>query len=446
MKKLFATLIFCLIVSPAIAQKFLPNHPLESTFWLGNKISHICEVKTDYRMYHEAYDSGSDTPAWVNTIYLKKGKFVGNTKHADNNSKWFINDAVQFPETSTRSDKIRYSAVLDKLTNQQLFDCQKNRIKRKKIEFDSFNIFTQNDLFNGTEDNEKIKAYGYLETPQFRQCKNIKKFPVMFLVHHAGGQIFPSYKWKLHQMCVATFEPYVFKSRGHDRNYNDPDAEIQWITETQGAVDVLQALDTIAELPNVDKERIGIMGWSYGGVVTVESQNMFNIKALGTKNRFAFHLAYYPYCYHYDDTDTTSGALVIMKGDKDTISYSQCQEWVERISQKKDNKQLIIYKNATHNFDADGMEVGRVAFVGPDCRIHTDIDGIETVRPQDKTQWFDLTANGGWFGDKGDPKKHKAAMKLCWDRDQAVYRPDEDAYKQSYKIFIQYVTQYLGGI
>ena len=43
-------------------------------------------------------------------------------------------------------------------------------------------FFTQNDLFNGLEDNKKIKGKGDLEFPTNKECKGIKKFPLMFLI------------------------------------------------------------------------------------------------------------------------------------------------------------------------------------------------------------------------------------------------------------------------
>jgi dienelactone hydrolase len=421
---------------------FLPDHPLELGWWQPDKIYSICEVQSDYRFYHDQFDDGPDIATRVNTIYVTQGKYIGVTKSLHSNINWYVTDATSFPSKSNDVDKIRYSAVLDKIPNSKLYKCFKNRIERIKIEYTSYNVFTQNDLHNGLSDNEQIQAYGYMEIPKYNQCKGIEKFPVMFLIHHSGGKIFPSYKWQLHQQCVATFEPYVFKSRGYDRNYNDPDAEIQWVTETQGAVDTLQALDVVAKLSNVDADKIGIVGWSYGGTVTVEAQNMFNIKALNTKNRFAFHLAYYPYCYHYDDTETTDAPMTIFKGDKDTISYTQCDERVDMID--KPNKQQIVYANATHNFDGDAMEWDNLAEVGPACRIHTDSQGVETVRPSDNPdEWINLTANGGWFGDKIDAELIKKAMNLCWSRTQSMNEPNLEAYKDSQKILNDYIDVYL---
>ena len=59
-----------------------------------------------------------------------------------------------------------------------------------------------------------------------------------------------------------TFEPKIFFSRGSHRNKFDPDADIQWTTITQGAVDSLMAIDVIANNKQIDSSKIGIMGWS----------------------------------------------------------------------------------------------------------------------------------------------------------------------------------------
>ena len=136
---------------------------------------------------------------------------------------------------------------------------------------------------------------------------------------------------------------------------------------------------------------------------------------------------------------------MIMSAGKDTISPSHCSERIGKISNDYNNKKHIIFANATHNFDGDNIEAGGVAAVGPECRIHIDTDGNETVRPSNKNEWFDITANGGWFGGKSDPLAVKKVQKLCWDRTQSVYFPDPDAYKQSQVIFLDYVTKYLGG-
>ena len=95
------------------------------------------------------------------------------------------------------------------------------------------------------------------------------------------------YKYYLQRNCIATFEPKIFFSRGSNRNEFDPDADIQWTTITQGAVDSLMAIDVIANNKQIDSSKIGIMWWSYGGSVAVETQNMFNLDVIKPKNQLS---------------------------------------------------------------------------------------------------------------------------------------------------------------
>ena len=55
--------------------------------------------------------------------------------------------------------------------------------------------------------------------------------------------------------------------------------------------------------------------------MSVEAQNMFNLDVIKPKNQFALHLAYYTYCYQYENTNTTDAPLTIFspKGDKGDI-------------------------------------------------------------------------------------------------------------------------------
>ena len=282
-----ATLI--LFSFPVFAdKKFNKNQGLELKHYVKNKIYKVCEVQHDYRLFHEAYEEGNSRPNNVASLSIFKGKLIGVTKSNWGHFQQYVNNGAIWPEKDifnndgSYNDKIRHSHVFEKKSYNELLKCYKNKIKRTKIKFPTWNVFTQNDLFNGLDDNEKHQGFGFIEVPKYKHCKQIEKLPVMFLMHHSGGKIFPSYKWQLHQMCVATFEPYVYRSRGKENNLFDDLADIQWITETQGAVEALQALDVVAKLPYVDADRIGIMGWSNGGVVTVATQNMFNLKALGT--------------------------------------------------------------------------------------------------------------------------------------------------------------------
>tara|TARA_B100000900_G_scaffold346605_1_gene311453 strand:- start:54 stop:1406 length:1353 start_codon:yes stop_codon:yes gene_type:complete len=424
----------------------------EYQLWLKeSETPEICEVKQEYA-FNFYYTKNDNPDVWLlgGTAHFMKGELWGlkyrdydtfkqNPKFVNGN----ISTKLAYPE-GNRDNKIELTSRYTKqLTKDELFDCYKNQIIRKKISYDSFNVFTQNDLFNGLSDNEKITAYGYLEIPKFKECKNVKKFPVMFLVHHSGGSIMNTYKYHLQKKCIATFEPQIFLSRDIFRNYFDPNADIQWITETQGALDVLKAIDVIANNNQIDSSKIGIMGWSYGGIVAIEAQNMFNIDLIKPKNEFSLNIAYYSFCYHYENTKTTNAPLRIFIGKADKTPYSICNEWVDQISINKPQKQIVIYENAFHNFDGAPLRMDTGSLPDPECRIYTDNNGTEWVRPNNPDMYFNITENGGWYGRDGDSIKRARARKLCWEFGTFEIGRDQEAYEDSWKKFNSLVDKHL---
>ena len=427
---------------------FYSSNLLADREWLSGQTFEICEVKQDYAFnYYSA--EGDDFWKLSGKINFMKGDLWGLKKYKDGNVREpvFINGNMASSLKYKKNDKYDKIELTDgytkQLSKEELFDCYKNQVSRKEIKYQTHNIFTQNDLFNGLNDNKKINAYGYLEIPKFKECKGIKKFPVMFLVHHSGGNIMSSYKYHLQKKCIATFEPEIFLSRGEFANAFTDDSNIKWITETQGALDVLRAIDVVAKNNFIDKNKIGIMGWSYGGIVSIEAQNMFNVNLVKPKNKFALHLAYYSFCYQYENTNTTDAPLTIFIGKADKTPYTLCQEWIDKISIDKPQKQIVIYENALHNFDGGPIKMDSGSLPDPQCRIYTDNNGEEWVRPNDPELYFSITANGGWFGREGDPVKRARARKFCWDSGTFEAGRDQEAFEDSWKKFNQLIDKYL---
>ena len=427
---------------------FFSTNTFAAASFLTGVTYEVCEVKQDYAFNYYTAD-GDDFWKLHGKVNFLKGELWGEMKHKDRNYSYKIyengNDAVPLKVfKDSKFDRLELTDGYSKfLTKGELFNCYKNQVSRKKIEYNTYNIFTQNDLFNGLNDNQKVKGFGYLEVPNFKECKGIKKFPVMFLVHHAGGNIMSSYKYNLQKKCIATFEPLIFQTRDEFKNSTTNESDIKWITETQGALDVLKAIDVVAKEPSVDPSKIGIMGWSYGGIVSIEAQNMFNINLVKPKNQFALHLAYYSFCYQYENTNTTDAPLTIFIGKADKTPYTLCQEWIDQISVNKPQKQIVIYENALHNFDGEPIRADRGSIPDPQCRIYTDNNGEEWVKPDDPELNFNITQNGGWFGFDGDPVKRSRAKKFCWEAGSFEAGRDQEAFEDSWQKFNDYVDTYL---
>ena len=175
----------------------------------------------------------------------------------------------------------------------------------------------------------------------------------------------------VHEMCVATFEPYIFRARGHESNFYDTTKDIAWTTEQAGVLDSLFSLDVVSKNKKVNVSKIGIMGWSYGGTVAIEAQNNFNIDLIKPKNKFALHLALYPYCFSYENSKTTNAPLFILMGDKDYLPHTLCEEYIKKAQDDlgSKNKKIIIFPGATHSYDKTGSGYVDGSIVSPECRI-----------------------------------------------------------------------------
>jgi len=65
--------------------------------------------------------------------------------------------------------------------------------------------------------------------------------------------------------------------------------------------DAFAALRYLANLPNIDADRIGVIGFSWGGVMTLGSAEQLYAAQFGRGLTFAAHVANYPVCYGAND-------------------------------------------------------------------------------------------------------------------------------------------------
>jgi len=431
------------LLSIVVLGLFLSSNTYAIPHWLGPAFE-LCKVTKNVKAYHHTRDGEKDS--WKieeGKIILKKGDYLSAHK-SKGKRKFYVGSSGAIPAKNDTWDKLVIIGESKGLKVSDILDCQKYKPKIKKIKYKTYNIFTQEDLFDGFEDNEILKAQGNLEIPPYKKCKEIKKFPLMFLIHHSGGDIMMEYKFILHEMCVATFEPFIFRARGHHSNFYDTTKEIAWTTEQAGVLDSFIALDTVSKNKKINASKIGIMGWSYGGTVTIEAQNNFNIDLIKPKNKFALHLALYPYCFSYENSKTSSAPLFILMGDKDYLPHEVCEEYIktqEDLGNK--NKKLVLFPGATHSFDKHGSGYVDGSIVSPECRIYTDNKGELWVKPNDPKKWINITANEGWFGKKGDKKNYNNAMRICWGYGPSLTERNDNAYKQTIKIFKESVEKYL---
>lgn len=194
---------------------------------------------------------------------------------------------------------------------------------------------------------------GELRIPQTEQ----DIFPAVIIVHGSNGvDTRGEYHAKsLNDKGIVTLEIDMWAARN---NFSGVAKRPQGVPET--LPDAYGALAYLASLPFVDADRIGIMGFSWGGVVTMlTATKPYNDKMAPPKLGFAAHVAFYPICWGYNVVpgyefrELTGAPVLILAGELDTYDVpTSATDLVAGLPEPA--KQFVsshVYPNATHGWN-----------------------------------------------------------------------------------------------
>ena len=201
-------------------------------------------------------------------------------------------------------------------------------------------------------------------------------YPAVIMLHSSWGRGEQEWGYSKHLLDrgIAVFAIDSFHPRGE---YNTS-ADQSLVSETSMLQDAFSALNRLSSDPRFDRDHIGILGFSKGGIVALYSALERINKAMAKEsNRFAAHIAYYPWCgIQIMDPKTTGMPILIQTGEQDTITpLALCQELVTQLRQadSQSDIEVIAYENARHGFDHPMLKklpwVPMGAQVPGDCRI-----------------------------------------------------------------------------
>lgn len=161
----------------------------------------------------------------------------------------------------------------------------------------------------------------------------------------------------LNEAGLATLEIDMWAARGAARGAaGRPRSPVETLADAFGA------LKCLAAQPEIDPTRIGIMGFSWGGVVTLLSAaRRFADPLRGDGPGFAAHCAHYPVCYAYEAdprmslTGLSGAPILIQTGDADTYDHPDSgAKLVAAIAARGEaSVRGVTYPGATHGFDRD---------------------------------------------------------------------------------------------
>jgi dienelactone hydrolase len=156
---------------------------------------------------------------------------------------------------------------------------------------------------------------------------------------------------------IATFEIDMWAARGVARG-----ALARPRSPTETLPDAFAALRFLAEQPEVDAGRLGVLGFSWGAVVSLMLATTRWRAALGEgAPPIAAHAALYPVCWAYEVVpglslaELTGAPILIQTGDADT--YDDPDGLDQLLARLPEASRAIIrgvtHKGAGHGFDRD---------------------------------------------------------------------------------------------
>lgn len=214
------------------------------------------------------------------------------------------------------------------------------------------------------------RVKGELRTP----AGNPEKIPAVVVIHNAAGlsdRTGSAYIEALNAAGIATLELDLF-TKG-----NAPASTRGHIPHTYGS------LIFLANHPRIDKDRIGIMGFSYGAILSmVTASSDLTATYTGGSYRFAAHLPLYFPCWtgtavidgkikSYNQNlwnSTTGSPILILAGDKDDYGDpDMCPKFVEALPESaRKHTVVMVYPGAFHGWDTfeDRTYFDKFAFGG----------------------------------------------------------------------------------
>jgi dienelactone hydrolase len=182
------------------------------------------------------------------------------------------------------------------------------------------------------------------------------KLPAVVIVHGSAGidSRGKFYAEALNYAGIATLELDMWTPRGLAGGLNRPNHVAKTLPDAYGA------LKYLSEHPRIDPERIGIMGFSWGGIVSMlTATEPYTTLYTSGALKFAAHLPHYPICYiynnaaGYDFNSFTGAPVMIQAGELDDYENpDSCPNLVQSLpAAAQAFISVKIYKGATHAWD-----------------------------------------------------------------------------------------------
>ena len=280
----------------------------------------------------------------------------------------------------------------------------------EKVSFNSYSVKSAKDLVGGLKKRNNKKVYGDLYMPKGNQSD----IPVVITIHPSSGRVPAKYFKFFNDLGVAVLDLQPFRSRGITDQFE------YIVSEESATIDAFMALDRLSTDKRFDPKKILIMGFSYGAMVAINVHQKFFIDAIKPKNRFAAHIAYYPWCSLYKSIKTTQSPLYILIGGKDRLTPQEyCADYTQKVIESGGKAVLHVFPKAYHRYDWEVLNPG--IFVEVNSKVSDEFLQM-TLSPsypryEIGEEVFDLTAPNGWsYFSLASKNEQKEYYKSCCEK------------------------------
>ena len=207
------------------------------------------------------------------------------------------------------------------------------------VNYESFDIVTPGD---------KLTVGAQLRMPE----NGGEDLPAVVILHGSAGVDSRGslYADALNAAGIATLEIDMWGARGIAGGGQRPPLPTFTLPDAYGA------LNYLASKPGIDAQRIGVLGFSWGGVMSLLSADKNYTSGLGNGHKFAAHVAHYPICWGYNIgipgivfNDLTGAPVLIQVGKLD--DYDDGGEPCENLAAPFPEVSVKVYPNAHHAWD-----------------------------------------------------------------------------------------------
>ena len=196
---------------------------------------------------------------------------------------------------------------------------------------------------------KKIKIEGKLYIPNI--CGN-EKLPAVIIQHGSGPPQAPFYAETakaLNAKGIIVLVPDSFSKRGVSGTGNNQGQ----LSKATRIYDTFSAFRFLRTLSCVDPKRVGVTGYSFGGIISIDSVESKLASILGNGFVYKASLPVYPSCQStFNNTIPTKTKVHILAGSLDNYTpASYCVDSVKFKKTKKWDIDITVLDGAHHGFN-----------------------------------------------------------------------------------------------